>query len=247
MKKPDIPLIEAFGQRPDRFRLLLTGAEQAGIVSASKVLEIGCACGEAAAFVAETYACEVTGIDISADLVIRAREKKNIARGCVEFLTANAEDLPFPNDSYSLVFSEAAFSLLPNKERSVSEYHRILKDQGKVIINDFIIKNRIPTDIQDKMEFIPCFHGVKSSEEYIEIFCRKGFHKLSFKDYSGEIIKTSVWLSKVYGIAPKELSQLFIKLLAPDLSDSCEWSHNSKTFFKEAQLGYGQFIFQKIS
>lgn len=244
MPKTEKPLIEVFGRRPGRSQLVLKGAELAGVCPKSRVLEVGCAYGDIALLLAKTYGCAVTGIDLVGEYIERAVERSRLTDCQVDFSVADAARLPFPERSFSHVICEAVFSLLSDKEAVVAEFYRILHKQGRVIINDFILKNQVAENIQKNMEFIPCFYGVKTAREYTRLFSQNGFRQLSFSDHSTEIVRISMWLSKAYGISIKELDRLFVNLLGQG-NCHCDNLDHSKRFFKEAKLGYGQFIFEK--
>ena len=246
MSKTEKPLIQVFGQRPGRFELALKGAEITGIDRKSKILEVGCSYGDTSFLLAEAFGCEVTGIDLAREYIDQAIARTDHPDCKVKFIVADAAKMPFLDQTFGYVFCEAAFSLLKNKEAVIEEYHRILREKGKVIVNDFYLKKQVSESVQKKMDFIPCFHGIKTSEDYFKIFSDKGFDRLLFADYSSEIIRTSMWLSKAYGVSFKELNQLFVTLLGQNDDDHCDCLNDSKEFFKEARLGYGQFIFEKL-
>ena len=242
MPKTEKPLIEVLaGVEP--VPIGVKGAELAGVCPKSRVLEVGCAYGDIALLLAKTYGCAVTGIDLVGEYIERAVEKPSY-RLPVDFSVADAARLPFPERSFSHVICEAVFSLLSDKEAVVAEFYRILRKQGRVIINDFILKNQVAENVQKNMEFIPCFYGVKTAREYTRLFSQNGFRQLSFSDHSTEIVRISMWLSKAYGISIKELDRLFVNLLGQG-NCHCDNLDHSKRFFKEAKLGYGQFIFEK--
>lgn len=237
------PLIEVFGARPGRLDLLYKGLDFINVNEKFKVLEIGCSIGEAAVKVYEKCKCNVTAADISEALIKEAENKCN-HKGNVEFIVADAEYMPFENNSFDLVFSEAAFSLLKNKENAVKEYYRVLKNNGYVLINDFITRKKASKVIQDKMSFIPCFAGVKQTDEYIGYFQEQGFELLASSDESKEIIKTAWWISKQYNYSINSLDELFAEFLGGQDTKVTD-SEMCGSFFKSAQLGYAQLIFRK--
>ncbi len=245
MAKTEKPLIEVFGQRPGRFKLALKGAEIAGINCRSKVLEVGCSYGDTSFLLAESFDCEVTGIDLEREYIVQAAARTDHTDHKVQFCVADVVKMPFMDQAFDYIFCEAAYSLLKDKEAAVDEYHRVLGEKGKVIVNDFYLKRQVSENVQKKMDFIPCFYGIKTAEEYCKIFSEKGFSQLLFADYSSEIIRISMWLSKAYGVSSKELNRLFVKLLSQNDDDHCDCLNDSNEFFKEARLGYGQFIFGK--
>lgn len=241
--KNDKPLVEVFGQRPGRFKLALKGAEQAGVNSKSNVLEVGCACGDASVLIARTFGCKVTGVDASGDIIKKALKKNSITSRNVDFFVADVRNLPFSDRHFDFILSEAAFSLLGDKKKAVEEYYRVLANKGKVIINDFFLKTRVTEDVQNIVDYIPCFYEAKTAYEYFEVFREKGFQKIYFQEHYAEIIKTSFWLCKAYGVSARDLGQLLFRLLGS--GNNCNCLQNNKRFFKEAKLSYGQFIFIK--
>ena len=190
---------------------------------------------------AESYGCKVTAIDISQEDIEKAGRLNEHHH--VTYEMARAEDLPYENENFDIVFSEAAFSLLQEKEKSVSEYRRVLKKNGYVLINDFMIKNKVEENLRADMSFIPCFAGVETKEEYKKYFIDKGFDLVFESDESKEIIKTAMWISKTYKTSPDGLSELFSGFLSKEKSGNDTGS--CQCFFKQAKLGYVQMIFRK--
>jgi len=233
-------LVEVFGQRPGRMTLLDAGFKRMEIEK-KLVLEIGCSVGEASAHVAEEYGARVSAIDISPEDIEKA-ERLN-KHPYVKYEVARAEALPFEEEKFDVVFSEAAFSLLREKEKSVAEYHRVLKKKGYVLINDFMIKNSVEDNLRADMSFIPCFAGVGTKDEYKKFFLDKGFDLVFESDESKEIIKTAMWISKTYKTSPNELSELFSGFLSNNKTEKD--SGSCQCFFKQAGLGYVQMIFRK--
>lgn len=233
-------LVEVFGKRPGRMGLLESGFERMKAREGS-VLEIGCSVGEASAHVARRYGCDVAAVDISAEDIEKAASMN--AHPHVKYETARAEALPYENENFDVVFSEAAFSLLKEKEKSVSEYRRVLKKKGHVLINDFVLKNSIDENLRSDMSFIPCFAGVESKESYIKYFEDQGFKLVHESDESKEIVKTAMWIAKTYGTPISDLSGLFSGFLGK--SNPEKDSGSCQCFFEQAKLGYAQLIFRK--
>jgi SAM-dependent methyltransferase len=104
-----------------------------------RVLEVGCGAAVDLARFARGGA-EVTGVDISAAAIDLARA--NFAqlglRGV--FQVADAEHLPFPDDSFDLVYAHGVVQYTANPQRLVDECRRVLKPGGRAI---FQVYNRI--------------------------------------------------------------------------------------------------------
>jgi len=76
----------------------------------------------------------VTGIDYNVPSVeiTKARFRDAGAKGT--FLNGDAEDLPFPDGSFDVVYSYGVLHHTPGTEKAISELHRCVKPGGKAIV-----------------------------------------------------------------------------------------------------------------
>lgn len=104
----------------------------------SYVLDVGCGVGVTACYLARKTGCKVMGIDIVEGMIERShqRARKMGLTGQVDFRLADVQDLPFENDSFTVVISESVTAFPPDKAKAVSEYHRVLKPGGYVGLNE---------------------------------------------------------------------------------------------------------------
>lgn len=71
------------------------------------ILIVGSGNGVSAIKIHEMIGCDVMGVDISKDMVLRAQEKLDpIVKG-VEFMVGDAENLEFPDKTFDVVISES--------------------------------------------------------------------------------------------------------------------------------------------
>lgn len=77
----------------------------------------------------------ITGVDFSAPMLARARQKAG-ARP-MHWIEADALNLPFGPGQFSLVTSAFGFRNLANYDAGLREIHRVLNDGGEVGILDF--------------------------------------------------------------------------------------------------------------
>ncbi|HJZ74456.1 MAG TPA: class I SAM-dependent methyltransferase, partial [Vicinamibacterales bacterium] len=113
----------------------------AELQTGNDVLDIGCGTGTlaiaAARHVGTTGA--VTGIDASPSMIARATRKAGKAGARATFQVAVAENLPFPDRRFDVVFSTLMLHHLPRKtrQRCAGEITRVLKTGGRVVAVDF--------------------------------------------------------------------------------------------------------------
>lgn len=79
---------------------------------------------------------QVTGVDLSADMVRIARENAAKAGVSAQFQQGNASNLPFAADSFDFLVCRAAFKNFAQPVRALNEMHRVLKPGGRALIID---------------------------------------------------------------------------------------------------------------
>ena len=100
-----------------------------------KVLDVGCGTGKFAFRLSDLYkGLMVHGVDISKDMIKNARAK--LRDEGIEFKVGDVEELPYEADTFDVITCSNSFHHYPNQKRAVTEMHRVLKDEGKLIIID---------------------------------------------------------------------------------------------------------------
>lgn len=114
-----------------------------------KVLDVGCGKGSASVFFAEKFGCSVTGLDITEDLLEKAKwavEKRNL-QDKVEFKQADATSLPFENETFDRTIFQAVLFFVKDEDRALSETKRVLKKSGSVGAVEPSWKEDPPSDV----------------------------------------------------------------------------------------------------
>lgn len=107
-----------------------------------EVLEVGVGTGLSLA--GYDKRCAVVGVDISADMLRRARQR--VARDRLENVRAlelmDAEALAFPDASFDAVVAQYVITAVPHPERALNELVRVLRAGGEIIITSRIGADR---------------------------------------------------------------------------------------------------------
>ena len=103
----------------------------------AKILDIGCGLGrEAFALSDMGYDYDVTGVDISKEVIARVKQLAAERKYAVPFYEYDGKELPFPDDSFDAVLVWAqTFGLLYGdgyKQDCLAEWKRVLKQDGLV-------------------------------------------------------------------------------------------------------------------
>jgi len=104
----------------------------------SYVLDVGCGVGATPCYIAKKHGSRIIGVDISARMVDRSRERaqREKATNRVEFKVADAQDLPFEANLFDAVITESVTAFPEDKQKAVAEYVRVTKPGGYVGLNE---------------------------------------------------------------------------------------------------------------
>jgi len=104
----------------------------------SRVLDAGCGTGVLCRYLAKHHSSirHIDGIDASPDRLKMAYNESKSSSIPIEFLQANLESIPFPDNTFDYVFSRYVFEHLQNPEKVTGEIYRVLKPGGIAIIID---------------------------------------------------------------------------------------------------------------
>lgn len=99
-----------------------------------KLLDVGCGPGTITIDLANRVG-EALGIDIAQSEVDRARvNSRDVEVTNTDFRQGDATELDLPSESFDVVYSCAALEHVPDKERAVDEFIRVLKPGGIIAL-----------------------------------------------------------------------------------------------------------------
>ncbi len=104
-----------------------------------KVLDVATGTGDVAFTLFETFNCSVVGIDISPNMLSVAKikaDKLNVSEN-IQFLEAEAANLPFDNDSFDCITVAFGIRNFEDLNKGLLEMNRVLKPGGKLCILEF--------------------------------------------------------------------------------------------------------------
>lgn len=103
----------------------------ARIAPDEKVLDVGTGTGVAAVTAARAGA-NVTGLDLTPELLAEARLNAEIAGCSIRFDEGDAEQLPYADASFDVVLSQFGHMFAPRPDVVMAEIRRVLKPGGRV-------------------------------------------------------------------------------------------------------------------
>lgn len=93
-------------------------------------LDVACGTGLSTFTLHEYLGGEVHGVDLSPDMVLKARENTKPLGLGIEFREGDVEALPYPDDKFNTIISNMSFHFFPDKLQALKEMKRVLAPGG---------------------------------------------------------------------------------------------------------------------
>lgn len=105
--------------------------KRAGVRSGQRVLDVACGTG-VASITAARLGARATGLDLTPELLERARENARIAAVEIDWHEGDVENLPFKDATFDVVLSQFGHIFAPRPEVAICEMLRVLKPGGTI-------------------------------------------------------------------------------------------------------------------
>lgn len=126
----------------------LQAIQRMDIQSGERVLEVGVGTGISLSLYPKN--CAVTGIDCTASMLEKARDRAALEEiHNVRLLQMDAADLKFADDSFDIVYAPYVISVVPDPVEVAREMRRVCRPGGRIIVlNHFLSPNAILSRIE---------------------------------------------------------------------------------------------------
>jgi ubiquinone/menaquinone biosynthesis C-methylase UbiE len=125
---------------PVQRTVLKLAAEQ--VPQPGAILDVGCGTGKLLALAQSRFpGAQLAGIDAAVEMVRQAQASNPL--GTIRFQQAMAEDMPFPNASFDLVFSTMTFHHWHDQGRGIAEIARVLTPRGRWLLAEFVASGSV--------------------------------------------------------------------------------------------------------
>lgn len=109
-------------------------------VEPGRVLELGVGTGKNIPYYPE--GTDVVAIDISDEMLAKARERAASVGSDVTLERADAQALPYPDDSFDAVVGTFVFCSIPSPELALAEAERVLRPGGQLLLLEHVLSKK---------------------------------------------------------------------------------------------------------
>lgn len=210
----------------------------------TKVIDLGAAYGGFARYLAETYGCHVSCLNISE--IQNDRNRKMTKEAGLDYLLdivdGSFEDVPYSDESYDVAFSQDSILHASDRAKVFSEASRILKSGGYFIFTDPMQKHDAPKEeLQPVLDRIH-LDSMGSVEKYKELAEKVGMEVVEIEEHPEQLVNhySSVLreienrYDELVGVSDKE----YIDRMREGLK---HWIENGK----KGNLNWGFLVFRK--
>ena len=191
-------------------------AKLADLTADMSVLDVGSGVGGPARFLAATYGCRVTGIDLSEPFVDAARylTTRTGQAERVTFEAGDALNLPFDDGRFDAVFLQHVAMNIVDRPRLYREMRRVLKRGGKFATFD-VVANEGEPYYPVPWARNPATSFLLSAEATREAIEPAGFRTLAFQDDTEE---AKAWFTQLRAAWPPPSPNLSV-VMGPDFGE----------------------------
>lgn len=104
-------------------------------VAGSAYVELGCGGGQGSVGTARLGANPVVGVDLSGEQLRHARQLREFYGVDARFLQGDLTNLPLADDSFDVASSEAAYQMVGDLDRALTEVHRVLREDAVFVLS----------------------------------------------------------------------------------------------------------------
>ena len=163
------------------------------ITPTTRILDMGAGYGGAARYLAKTYGCKVTCLNLSSveNERNRRKTKEQGLEKLVEVVEGSFDAMPLPDHSYDLVWSQDAFLHFGDRAMIVAEIDRVLvAEVGRIVFTDPMAAESANAEGLKAILARLQLESLGTLAFYRTEFEKRGFRGMGFEDHTEQLVAT---------------------------------------------------------
>jgi ubiquinone/menaquinone biosynthesis C-methylase UbiE len=168
-------------------------ADRLAVGPGQRVLDVGCGVGGPTVRIARRTGAHLAGISISTEQIARAVAHAEHAgmTDQVSFQRADANEMPFPAESFDAVIALESLIHIPDREHVLGRIRDVLRPGGRLVLTDFYERQPIPPHKQPAVRrYLRDFlFTIVQPGDYIPMLGRVGLQFVEVLDISAQSVR----------------------------------------------------------
>lgn len=165
--------------RPGGLQLTGRGVDFCRFAPGARLADVGCGAGATVEYLRDQRGFEASGVDPSPLLLQEGR----LRDASLPLLQGGAERLPYGDQSLDGVLCECVLSLVPEPDRALGEFGRVLKRGGRLVLSDLYLCS-LSAPALSGPTIDGCSAGARSRKAVETMVGDAGFSLLIWEDHS---------------------------------------------------------------
>jgi arsenite methyltransferase len=174
----------------------------------ARIVDVGCGWGGTVRYLCGNYGYHAIGIDLSAERLLWEPR--------LPALCATALALPIRSGIVDGLFCECVLSLLSSPERALSEFQRILRPRGHLVLSDLYLRDPTGGPSANAGSSPSCLAGAVGMEHRINQLRGSGMEVLVWEDHSRLLAQLAAKIVWGGGSLKRVLENLLPPSLLPE-------------------------------
>jgi arsenite methyltransferase len=183
------------GIRPGGIELTERSLAYCRFPTNSRILDVGCGTGVTLGRLIDIHELSAIGMDASSVILGQSRTRNP----ALPLVRAAGENLPFSDGCADGVLAECSLSVMADPENALTEFRRVLKSGGRLILTDVYARNPEGVARLAKIPVECCLRGAVSKEELMARLSNSDFTVDLWEDHSELLTKFAVNAVFSYG------------------------------------------------
>ena len=169
-------------------------AKLVNIAAIDVVFDAGCGYGGSCLWLAENISCSTTGMSIVPYQVEKARglASKLPTSPKPTFIEGDYASTELPDESFTVVWGLESIVHCENKLDFIREAYRLLKPGGRILIAEYLLRDKPPTSEGELKKLQPWLDGwmmpdLLAPSQYKKLLRDAGFSEVKVRDLSGSV------------------------------------------------------------
>jgi ubiquinone/menaquinone biosynthesis C-methylase UbiE len=192
--------------RPGGLELTQKIVDLCGLTAGDRVVDVGCGAGFTVEYLLDRGIAAV-GIEPSAVQISYGRQRSSD----LPLIQGAGDDLPLNSGEFHGILAECSLSVMPDIDLVLTEFYRILRPAGKLVISDVYVRNADGAAALCSLPPACCLSGALLREAWVDKIVSHGFSvfiwedcSYIWKDFLGNIILEYGSLEKFWNCTTEE-------------------------------------------